>query len=311
MTTFSRREGLQLALGAGAFAATSPSWAAFATAPSLNTLAKAKGMRFGSCVSAGSGGGSFRNPRYAALLEKECGLLVPENELKWQAIRPRAPDFDFGAFDTIVDYAARKKIALRGHTLLWHRSKWMPSWMETHDFGSRPASAAEAMLRTHIETVCGRYKGHIASYDVVNETVMPEDGALAQTALSAAIGGTETLVDLAFHTARRAAPGAQLVYNDYMSWEPGNEAHQRGVLKLLERFRKRGTPVDALGVQSHLIAPAPDAAHQRTWRKFIDEVVAMDYALLITNSMCVMRPSRLMLPSVTRPSLPPRKPIST
>jgi endo-1,4-beta-xylanase len=55
------------------------------------------------------------------------------------------------------------------------------------------------------------------------------------------------------------------------------------VLKLLEGFRKRGTPIDALGIQSHLIAPVPDAAHQRIWRKFVDEVVAMDYALLITE----------------------------
>jgi endo-1,4-beta-xylanase len=284
MTMLSRRQGLRLALSAGALAATHAAWARVLTAsPSLNTLATAKGMRFGSCVAAGSGGGSFRNPRYAALVEQDCGLLVPENELKWQAIRPSATEFDFRAFDAMLDYAARKKMPMRGHTLLWHRSKWMPSWMETHDFGSRPASAAEAMMRTHIETVCGRYKGRIASYDVVNETVMPEDGALAQTALSTAIGGTETLVDLAFHTARAAAPGTQLVYNDYMSWEPGNETHQRGVLKLLEGFRKRGTPVDALGIQSHLIAPAPDAAHQRIWRKFVDEVVAMDYALLITE----------------------------
>ena len=284
MTMFSRREGLRLALSAGAFAATRPAWArVLTTSPSLNALATAKGMRFGSCVAAGSGGGSFRNSRYAALVEQDCGLLVPENELKWQAIRPSATEFDFRAFDAMLDYAARKKMAMRGHTLLWHRSKWMPSWMETHDFGSRPASAAEAMMRNHIETVCGRYKGRIASYDVVNETVMPEDGALAQTALSTAIGGTETLVDLAFHTARAAAPGAQLVYNDYMSWEPGNETHQRGVLKLLEGFRRRGTPIDALGIQSHLIAPLPDAAHQRIWRKFVDEVVAMDYALLITE----------------------------
>ena len=39
-----------------------------------------------------------------------------------------------------------------------------------------------------------------------------------------------------------------------MSWERTgeDETHMRGVLKLLEGFRKRGTPVDALGVQSHI-----------------------------------------------------------
>ena len=281
MTYVTRREGLALGLGAAALALVPRALAN--TAPSLHDLATAKGMRFGSCIAGGgSGGGSFGNPRYAAVIERECGLLVPENELKWQATRPTATTFDFTRFDAILDYAERKRLTMRGHTLLWHRSKWMPGWMETHDFGARPASAAADMLTTHIKTVTARYRGRIKAYDVVNETVM-EDGTLAQSALSYAMGGTEALVDLAFQTARNAAPGAQLVYNDYMSWEPGNEAHRAGVLKLLEGFRKRGTPVDALGIQSHLIAPVPDAAHQRAWRGFIDAVVAMGYGLVITE----------------------------
>lgn len=279
MKPISRREGLALTLGAAAIAA-APRAMAQSAMPSLDALAKAKGMRFGSCIAAG-GGSSFSNSRYAALVERECGLLVPENELKWQAIRPTATTFDFTRADAILDYATRKGLAMRGHTLLWHRSKWMPRWIETHDFGPRPATAAAAMMTTHVNTVCGHYKDTVKSFDVVNETVLPEDGTLAQTPLSAAIGGTETLVDLAFNTARAAAPGAQLVYNDYMSWEPGNEKHRAGVLKLLEGFRKRGTPVDALGVQSHLIAvPKPQ---ERAWRDFIDAVTAMKYDLLITE----------------------------
>lgn len=276
-----RREGLGMMLGTAVFTAAPRVLAQTATSvASLNALAVTRGMRFGSCISA-RGGGSFGNPRYAALLERECGLLVPENEMKWQAIRPTATTFDFASFDTIIDYAANHGLAVRGHTLLWHRAKWMPAWMEMHDFGPRPATAAAAMITNHVETVCARYRDRITSFDVVNETVLPEDGTLAQTALSRAIGSTETLVDTAYHVARATAPTAQLVYNDYMSWEPDNENHRRGVLKLLEGFRKRGTPVDALGVQSHLIAGR--GPQEKAWRDFIDEVTAMDYALLITE----------------------------
>lgn len=274
-----RREGLVLGLGAAALAVAPR---ALAGSPSLNDLAKAKGMRFGSCVGAGTRGGSFKNPRYAALLERECGVLVPENEMKWQAIRPTAATFDFAAFDAMMDYAARNKISMRAHTLLWHRTKWMPAWMETHDFSARPATAAGAMLGRHIKTVTDRYGDRITSWDVVNETVM-EDGSLAQTALSHAFGGTEALVDTAFVSARMAMPKAQLVYNDYMSWETGNEKHRAGVLKLLEGFRKRGTPVDALGLQSHLLVTETAKPQETEWRKFIDDVVAMGYDLLITE----------------------------
>jgi endo-1,4-beta-xylanase len=166
--------------------------------------------------------------------------------------------------------------------LLWHRPQWMPAWLEAYDFGASPASEAARLLTTHIKTVTDRYRGRINSFDVVNETVL-EDASLAQTALSRAIGGTETLVDLAFRTARAQLPAAQLVYNDYMSWEAGNDSHRAGVLKLLSGFKTRGVPVDALGLQSHIWPPAAGKADETGWRKFIDEVVAMGYGLVITE----------------------------
>jgi endo-1,4-beta-xylanase len=206
---------------------------------------------------------------------------VPETELKWQQVRPDSASFDFRHFDHILELSEAHGLAMRGHNLLWHRPQWMPSWLESYDFGARPASEAERLLSTHINTICSRYRGRIMSYDVVNEAVLPEDGSLAQTSLSRAIGSTGVLLDLAFHTARSAAPGAQLVYNDYMSWETGNETHRDGVLKLLDGFRRRNVPVDALGVQSHL--KYEDRPQEKSWVKFIDEVMAMNYDILITE----------------------------
>jgi endo-1,4-beta-xylanase len=278
-----RRQSLAYGLGAAALAAL-PSLVQALGANlriPLNAIAQAKGMRFGSAA-AYYGGGGVTDPHYAALHEAECGLLVPENEMKWQALRPSPTKFAFEAFDGIMAYAESEHLPMRGHNLLWNRPKWQPRWLNDYDFGAHPASEAARLLTTHIHTVIGRYKGRIHSYDVVNETVLPEDGSLAETALSKALGGTEMCVDLAFHTARAAAPDTQLVYNDYMSWESGNEKHRAGVLRLLEGLRKRNVPVDALGVQSHLIAQH-ERPQERAWRQFIDEVVGMGYGLLITE----------------------------
>jgi endo-1,4-beta-xylanase len=260
-----------------------------AAEPSLAKLASAKGMRFGSAVGAGSAtSGSFRNPDYARMLRTDCALLVPENEMKWQAVRPAPDSFDFGPFDEMLNFAEANALAMRGHTLLWHRPQWMPGWLEAYDFGARPATEAARLLTTHIKTVTDRYRGRISSYDVVNETVL-EDSTLAQTALSRAIGGTEALVDLAFRTARAQLPEAELVYNDYMSWESGNENHRAGVLKLLEGLKARGVPVDTLGVQSHIRIDTYDPKtgtgprQEREWRKFLDAVVALGYGLKITE----------------------------
>ena len=284
-----RRESLA---GAGAVlaAAASPSLAE-GSFRSLSQLAQRSGRRFGSAVAwspPGSDAGSFTNPRYAALLERECALLVPENQLKWQWVR-RSPDaFDFRAFDAIADYARSRRFMLRGHTLFWTPTKWYPKWLAETRF--RAAAEAERLLTEHVRTVCRRYGTRIYSYDVVNEAVQPETGQIRDTNVTRALGGEEFL-DLMFHTARAEAPHAQLVYNDYMSWErnPVDEMHMKGVLRLLEGFRKRGTPVDALGVQSHIRllkhAPVADIVRESEgpWRRFLDEVVGMGYTLLITE----------------------------
>ena len=125
---------------------------------------------------------------------------------------------------------------------------------------------------------------------MVNEAVEPETGAIRDTVVTRAIGG-EAMLDVMFHTAKAEAPHAQLVYNDYMSWERGteDETHIAGVLKLLEGFRKRGTPVDALGIQSHIRllkdVPVADIVRESEgpWRRFLDEVVGMGYQLVITE----------------------------
>jgi len=259
---------------------------------SLADLAKAKGVRFGSAVGAGKPGsltGTLDDPGYRQVLIDECGVLVPENELKWYVLRPDAETFAFERADRIAAFAKAHDIALRGHTLLWHHPKWFPAWLNSYDFGSGPAgkAKAQAMLTAHIATVIKHYP-QIDSWDVVNETIDPKDGAIRRTVFSDAMGPEATL-DVAFQTARAFAPKARLVYNDYMGWEAGNEAHRTGVLKLLEGFRKRGTPVDALGVQSHLGTQDPAASailgqpQEKAWRAFLDEVTGMGYDLLITE----------------------------
>jgi len=262
-------------------------------ASSLATLAGRSGRRFGSAIAwspSNADAGSFANPRYERIVRDECNLLVPENELKWQASRPAPGQFDFRRFDAIAAYAQARGFALRGHTLFWVPTKWYPKWLAELDFGPKPGDAAARMLTDHVQTVCRRYRRQIVSYDVVNEAVDPATGRIRDTNVTRAIGG-EAMLDLMFRTARREAPHAQLAYNDYMSWErtADDERHMAGVLRLLEGFRKRGTPVDALGVQSHIRlldrSPVSRIVAESTapWRRFLDEVVAMGYRLLITE----------------------------
>lgn len=260
--------------------------------PGLNAIAARGGRKFGSAIASIPGttnAGSVQNPAYTDIIKGECGIVVAENEMKWQAIRPSPTAYNFDRMDEIVRWAQANGQAVRGHTLLWHRPQWFPNWLNTYDYGANPVTEAERLLTEHIQTVTRRYKGVITSYDVVNEAIDHDRNAPIETSMSRAMGSPEAVLDLAFHTARAELPDAQLVYNDYMSWEPQHLKHCADVLRLLEGFRKRGTPVDALGIQSHIEIFAIDPATgvgpyaEREWRKFLDEVTGMGYRLLITE----------------------------
>jgi endo-1,4-beta-xylanase len=264
-----------------------------ATTQSIGAAAAARNLRFGSTFAwstPGADRGSFANQSYAALLEAEARLLVPENEMKWQALRPNAVDFNFGQADEMVAYAQSKGLRIRGHTLLWYVAERFPTWLTNYDFGANPRAEAERLVREHVQTVARRYRDTINDWDVVNEAIEPATGALRQNALSRAVGGDPSLLDLAFRTARAELPNAELVYNDYM--DGGTPAHRRGVLELLRGFKARGVPVDTLGVQSHIGFYGPATEPVANWvnfnitqnmKPFLDEVVAMGYKLKITE----------------------------
>ena len=296
MSELSRRD--MLALSAAVALAPLPAFAGDAP-DSLNGLATAKGLRFGSCLGKGPSGAphgtafnpkrsdSYDDPNVQAIFARECGILVPENELKWYAVRPTPDIFDFTRADMLMKFSATNNLMMRGHTLLWNSPRWFPKWFETYDFGSRPAMEAERLLTEHIKIVCTHCGDRVFAWDVVNETIDHDTGAMRDTPFTKYLG--PQTIDIAFRAAREAAPHAQLVYNDYMSWGPRNAVHRDGVLKLLERLKKNGVPVDALGVQSHIGPGATEAGDvfnredQRSWRTFLDAAVAMDLDLVITE----------------------------
>ncbi len=257
----------------------------------LDQIAQSGGRRFGSAVAWNPQGTGMAvtNPLYAEVLRAECGVIVPENEMKWQALRPSATTYDFAAMDAIAGWAQANSMDLRAHVLLWHRPEWFPQWLNTYDFGNRPASEAGRLLVDHIDTVTQRYGAQIRSWDVVNEAIDHATNAPIKTSLSRAMGSAEAVIDLAFHTARERLPGAQLVYNDYMSWEPAHAGHCDAVLRLLEGMKARGVPCDALGIQSHIeileIDPATRVGpyDEAGWRRFLDEVTGMGYRLIVTE----------------------------
>lgn len=276
----SRRAALSVgaaALAAPLLASALPALAA-SDAP-LKDLAAAKGLRFGTAI----GMKMFADARVRDLVIRECNIIVPENELKMYVTHNNnATDYNFKPADELLAFAETNHIAMRGHNLFWARDEFTPKWLKEYDFGSKPKVAAETLLRDYIAKVADHYGEHLTSWDVVNETIDPKTGEVRENAFSRVLG-MDTM-RIAFEAIREHLPKTQLVYNDYMSWEAGNELHRKGVLKLLHWFRDNKVPIDALGVQSHIGNGFDLLGGQvNAWKEFLDEVVSLDLDLLVTE----------------------------
>jgi endo-1,4-beta-xylanase len=195
------------------------------------------------------------DPALQQLIADQYAILVPEGELKWVALRPARERFDFSQADALMRFAQTRGMQVRGHTLCWHNS--VPDWL-TQDAGQLDV---RQLLIEHIQTVMGRYRGRIQSWDVVNEAILPADklpGGMRNSFWFQHAG--PDYIDLAFRTARAADPHAKLTYNDYgVEYDNADNAERRRlILDLLRGMKDRGVPLDAVGIQAHIKAAQTD-----------------------------------------------------
>jgi len=231
---------------------------------SLKARASARGLLAGCAVDAAV---LRSDEAYRNLLSDQYNIVVGENCMKWGNLRPTADTYSFDEADELMAFAQTHGMKVRGHNLAWHEA--LPKWFE----GTVTTSNAQKFLTDHIITVAGRYKGRIHSWDVVNEAIWIKDGrpdGLRSSSPWMQMLGPE-YIDIAFRTARQADPKALLTYNEYgIEYDTDEEEKKRAaVLGLLRRMKAAGTPLDALGIQSHIHAGGKD-----TFGKGLTELIA-------------------------------------
>ncbi len=151
------------------------------------------------------------------------------------------------AVAAMAEWCASSGVTTKGHPLVWHEQ--FPEWAE-----ALPDEEVIARLEARVRGIVGEFEGLIDIWDVVNEATVSErfDNAIGRWMKSR---GASACVGDALSWAREAAPGARLLYNDF-NVSPEFEA-------LAEGLACGGTPLSALGVQSHMHKGAWTA--ERVW----------------------------------------------
>jgi endo-1,4-beta-xylanase len=179
-----------------------------------------------------------------AIIAAQFDSISPENCLKWENVHPQPGKYDFNLPDQYVAFGEKHHMFLVGHNLVWHSQ--VPAWVFHDDKGNLlTRDALLARMKDHIDTVVGRYKGRIQSWDVVNEA-LNEDGTLRRSLWYKIIG--PDYIAKAFEYAHQADPAAQLNYNDY---NLEYEAKRNGAVALVKQLQAAGIPISTVGIQEH------------------------------------------------------------
>ena len=211
-----------------------------------------------------------------------------------------ASNYNFSEIDPFFNFAQQNNLAFRGHPMIWNQfnSPWL---VEKFKSPNTTNAEIEQIFTNHISTLGKKYAGKVNSWDVVNEVINVEDGradGLRDTMVSGFNGEKyptwlkflgPDYIQRAFELAHAADPGAKLVLNetslDYSNaW--GNsywEMRRQALLALLTKLKAKGTPIHALGIQSHLLARFNKDFDGNKFRKFLSEVASLGLKIIISE----------------------------
>jgi endo-1,4-beta-xylanase len=190
----------------------------------------------------------------ASLITAQFSSVTPENAMKMGVIHPGENEYNFSGADSIVAFATRNNMRIRGHTLCWHNQ--VPGWLfKGADGDTVSKEVLLQRLKQHIITVVGRYKGKVYAWDVVNEVISDKKEEFYRNSAWFRICGPE-FIEKAFVWAHEADPGAVLFYNDYNEIDPMKRAR---ILQMVSALRDKGIPVHGIGLQAHWAIDQPSA----------------------------------------------------
>ena len=227
----------------------------------IPSLAKAYQGQF--LIGAAVDPGMVRKDDTRQFLEHQFNVIVAEKEMKPLTLSKGEGQYDFAMADTLVDWANKNRIKVRGHCLVWHRQA--TPWMFTKDGKPVLRDLLVQRMRAYIHDVVGHFKGRVWAWDVVNEAFVANEPSVdsvngwRKSDWYNIIG--PDFVPMAFQFAHEADPNALLFYNDY---ETQNPAKRSLILELIRSLKKKGVAIHGIGHQSHYNTHHPALAELET-----------------------------------------------
>jgi endo-1,4-beta-xylanase len=207
-------------------------------ATTLRAAAEKANLNFGFAI-----GNQINDGDQAAmnLVNSQANILVNENSMKFGSVESSRGVFDFSRPEVVVKFAEANGMRMRGHTIAWAGQSGF-----AENLNSGRADMLK-LLKTHIDSTIGHFKGRIREWDVVNEAGNIEGAGLRNNFWKANIG--DDYIDSAFVWAHKADPDAKLFYNEF--WAEWINEKSDFLYNLVKTMKQKGIPIDGVGFQSH------------------------------------------------------------
>lgn len=201
-------------------------------------------------------------------LEKKFSGITAEYEMTMSEIFRGIKDYNWESADAIVDYALTINAQVHGHALIWDKS--VPNWLIDFEGSNQEF---EELVDQYIVEVMTRYKGRVASWDVVTEAIddQPEH-ALRENIFKERMG--EDYIRKCFDIAREVDPDALLFYNDINLSSNGSKLDS--VLSMVDDLDDM---VDGIGFQMHVDFSFPSRESlEKATAKVVAKGLMMNYS---------------------------------
>lgn len=174
------------------------------------------------------------------------------------------PGLDFSSINRTLDWCMEHKVALRGHTLVWHSQT--PDWFFREDFESDGEYVSRDVMIHRLDSFIGQYltyvqtnyPGTVYCWDVVNEAVDPEKGDSSTDFMCRIENSTKDsgwyqtigkdYPEIAFSIARKYADkDVKLFYNDYGAI---GKTKRQLIYNLCKSLKEKNL-IDGIGMQGY------------------------------------------------------------
>lgn len=140
------------------------------------------------------------------------------------------------------EWLEKEKFRQRGHNLVW--PGWKFNTQSLKDLAEKDTAAFSKAIENEIRDKMTYFKGRVIAWDVINEVIHERDMFKYLPADEAVRW---------YKLAREIDPKAQLFMNEYaMLNNVTSPQFIRTYLDTVAKFRAKGAPIDALGIQGHV-----------------------------------------------------------